>query len=371
MKKKIWHLIILNTCILSLFTNAQDPVFSQILINKSYLNPAYAGYSGDLTFDMQSRIQWFRVPSYFLSNAFAINGGCNANRLGFSLQGLSDLRGEGFLQNHRITGAVSVNLPGYTSRKLKNKFLRDRKTIVSTGLAIGIGQRFLNWDRLLFTDQLDHYLGIVRNSSLVNPQNVVSNVIVDLSAGSRMKMEISDKGSNISAGFAMFHINRPIETFFYSENRLPIRYTGHIFLHLQTEKYVNNAQFLTIGWVGNYQQEMQTNIVLLMRDFNSGFMLGGGFRSERIYLLGKTIDSIVLQFNLRQGDVIINYSLDFTVSSLGVHRTFGTHELGISYLMSGYNMCGMFYKRNKRAKTDCFFLYDDLMKKSNFILIQP
>ena len=351
------------------YIKGQDPVFSQLLLNKNYINPAYAGYSGDFSFDMQSRIQWLRVPSYFATNSFSVNAGCSQSRLGFSLQGLNDVRGEGFLQNNQITGAVSVNIPGYLSRRIRNKLFKEKRVIFSTGLSLGAGQRFLNWDRLTFTDQLDVFLGKISQQSLVNPQNEASNIIIDMSAGSRAKVEMGNRGSYLSGGFAVFHINRPVESFLNSNNRVPLRYTGHTFIHLQTEKFLNNPQFVSIGWVGNYQQELQTNILLVMRDFGLGFMLGAGWRSERIYIINRTFESILLQFNLRKGNVFLNYSFDITMSSLGIHRTFGTHEIGISYLLDGYNLCNS-RKIRKRKGGDCFYLNDDMNNKSNFSIFQ-
>ncbi|MFN4298584.1 MAG: PorP/SprF family type IX secretion system membrane protein [Thermaurantimonas sp.] len=357
---------ILLALIALLPAKAQDPVFSQMLLNKNYINPAYAGYTGDISFDLQSRVQWLRIPAYFLTNAFSFHGGCNATRLGYSITGMHDMRGEGFLQNTRINGAVSVNIPAYSSRRLRPRWLRDKKLIWSTGLNIGVGQRYLNWDRLTFTDQYDIYFGFVRPQSLVQPQNVASNIIIDLSAGTRARMQLGDAGSYASAGFAIWHLNRPVESFFFTDNRLPMRYTGHAFFHWQTERYTNSPRYLSIGWIGNYQLEMQTNVVMAYRDFGLGYMLGAGYRSERIYALTRRVDSWVFQIHVRQEPFYLSYSFDLTMSSLGPHRTFGTHEFGISYLLKGYNMCTGAFRRSRRKKADCFYLNDDLYGKLGF-----
>src|SRR5690606_26008845 len=92
---KVWLALILLCC--ALLMQAQDPVFSQFNLNKNYLNPAYAGYSGDLSIGVNSRMQWNNIPGKFSTNTFNANIGCGPGRFGLAVTGYDHVEGEGYL----------------------------------------------------------------------------------------------------------------------------------------------------------------------------------------------------------------------------------------------------------------------------------
>jgi type IX secretion system PorP/SprF family membrane protein len=339
--------------ILSIRVYGQDPVFSQFYLNKTYLNPAYAGYTQDFSIGFQSRHQWTHIPGVFLTNTAAVNFGSPSTRLGYGFQFYDNTEGEGRLNTRSGCVQLSYNLPGRFGRKFGNK-MYGKKYIVSFGMQGSIGQKSIDWSKFTFTDQLDPYEGLVlQNTALVQGQES-SNIIYDLSAGIRARSEFGRRGSFVSLGAAMFHLNSPKESFFGFHTTLDPRYTGHFFIHFQTRKYMNNPSFLSIGYVFDRQQVLQTNTVYVAKDLTKNFTVGAAFRRKLVFNVDQNNDSFILQFTFQTNSLILGYSYDLTVSSLSVTSTFGSHEIGLIYTFRDSRLKKRQKPRND--KEECFFL---------------
>lgn len=344
-----------------LWVHGQDPVFSQFNLNKNYLNPAYAGYSENLQIGVNSRMQWSHVPGGFTTNTFSANMGCAPGRLGLGLIGYDHTEGEGFLRTQKADLQLSVNLPGklghWAGRKLSRK-----KYILSGGMGFGTGQKQIDWSKLTFSDQYSVYEGFLDQPSLVNGYTDRSNVMFDMSAGFRFQAEVNRKGSYISLGAAMFHMNRPVETFFNVDSRLQPRYTAHFFTYFQTKKFVNKPNYASIGMIMDKQQGLLTNTLLASKDVGSYAKVSLGFRRQNFLLIDKNVDALILQGMIGLGNFTLGYSYDMTISSLGPHRTFGTHEVGITYTFRNIALCRAKGRGSNRKKSadDCFLLMSDI-----------
>ena len=345
-------------------SSAQDPVFSQFYLNKNYMNPAYAGFSEDLQVGVNSRMQWSNVPGVFSTNTFNANIGCAKSRVGIGVMGYDHIEGEGFLRTQKSDVQVSVNLPGKFGRNWGK--LARKKFIMSGGLGFGFGQKTIDWSKLTFSDQLSHFEGQLNQPSAISGFSERSNMIFDISAGLRLQAAISKKGSYISFGGSIFHLNRPVESFFGLDNRLEPRYTLHAFTYFQTKKFANKPSYLAIGMISDHQQGMKTNTIMVNQDIGSHGKFGVGFRRQNFILLDKNVDAMILQTLFGFGNLTIGYSYDITISSLGPQRTFGTHEVGVTYTFGGFTLCGARSSGRKRKKSadDCFMLMSDI--NSNF-----
>ncbi len=359
---KAWLVLMLVCC--AFLVKAQDPVFSQFNLNKNYLNPAYAGYSGDLSVGINSRLQWNNVPGRFSTNTFNANIGCGAGRFGLALTGYDHFEGEGFLHSQNAAVQMSVNLPGKLGRIFGRK-LRRQKYIMSGGISLGVGQKTLDWDKLTFSDQFTPYQGFTGQVSAAHGYSEASNTIFDLSAGLRMQAEVNRKGSYVSFGAAVFHLNKPVETFYDSDNRLPPRYTVHFFTYFQTKKFSNKPNFLSVGMISDNQQHLRTNTFMMAKDMQHWAKVSMGFRRQNFLLVDRNVDAVILQGLVSFGGLTIGYSYDITISKLGPHNTFGTHEIGIAYNFRGLGLCGSGKKgKGKKSADNCFMLMDDI--SSNF-----
>ncbi len=346
---------------------AQDPVFSQFNLNKNYLNPAYAGYSEDLSIGVNSRLQWTNVPGKFMTNTFNANAGCGQGRVGLALIGYDHTEGEGFLNTKNATMQMSVNFPGKLGRWLGRKMYRN-KFISSGGLSIGVGQKTIDWSHLTFSDQFSPYEGYLNQPSVIHGYQPVSNMIFDVSAGFRTQAEVNRKGSYVSFGAAAFHLNRPVETFFNTDNRLAPRYTFHFFSYFQLQKFVNKPNYFSVGMISDNQAHLRSNTIMIAKDIEHYAKINLGFRRQNFILIDKNVDALIIQGLVSLNGFTVGYSYDITISSLGPHRTFGTHEIGIAYSFKGFGICRGKGKRRggrgKKTNDNCFMLMDDI--NSNF-----
>lgn len=333
-------------------SNAQDPAFSLFNINQIYLNPAFAGSNGDLTVGLNSRAQWTRVPSRFQTNMAHVTGACPNWNMGFGLRVFDDTEGEGYMRSTNAAALVAVHLPGRFGNGLRA--LRHKKFIWSFGMQVAFGQRRLDWEDLVFSDQLDPYLGLYLNQSQVNPQNEVSNLVVDLGAGTRFRFNFGSRGSHVSLGLAMFHINQPVESFFGLETRLLPRTTAYAYTHFQTSRFTNDPHYLSIGWVADYQQVLRTNTFNINYDVMSNMLIGLSYRKKHVFMVDNDFDAFIVSFMYSIGDLTLGYSYDLTLPHLGVENTAGTHEFGVVYTFKDSYICRR-GRRRPRA-LDCFSL---------------
>lgn len=348
-------LLLCFCALFSLSMNGQDPAFSLFNINQLYLNPAFAGGTGEISAGANARAQWSNLPSRFQSNMAYVTGGCPNWNLGLGLRLFDDTEGEGFMRNTNAAGLVAVHIPGRFGSSIQS--LQGKKYIWSFGMQLSVGQRKLNWSDLVFSDQLDPYLGLYLSQSQVSPQNEVSNMVFDVGAGSRFRFTFGNRGSYISLGAAAFHINHPVESFLNLETKLLPRYTGHFYAHFQTSKFTNQPHYLSVGWVMDHQQTLQTNSLSVSYDVMQTLMIGFSYRKKYVFVIDNDFDAAILSFMYTLGPLTMGYSYDFTLPKLGIENTGGTHEIGLIYTFRDSYLC---IKRNRARAIDCFDL--DLTK---------
>ncbi len=143
---------------LCLFTAAgltQDPSFSQFYANRIYLNPAFAGLEPGIAVSGAARVQWSPVDGGFKTFNVAAEAQLPAVRLGLGLHLLSNTEGIGKLNTQQAGLVLSYTIPG-------------QKDNIHFGMEGRLVQRSLDWDELVFSDQLDPIYG-VSNPSSVSP----------------------------------------------------------------------------------------------------------------------------------------------------------------------------------------------------------
>ena len=75
--KRLFYMILLFT---PLFSQGQDPSFSQFDLNMMYSNPAFAGYEGSTKPLLHSRNQWNGINENFNNSIFEISTNIKLNR---------------------------------------------------------------------------------------------------------------------------------------------------------------------------------------------------------------------------------------------------------------------------------------------------
>ena len=141
--------------------SAQDPFFSQFYLNESEYNPAMVGYRGATSLMAKYKSQWnvARVPGFQTAMvAFEESMPCSVFDYGLSVR--SDVEGEGLLRTNDFTGRMAGTVAwdmGYSTHNIR------------FGLGLGWASKQIDYNRLIFSDELDPKYGKVDGNGIDLP----------------------------------------------------------------------------------------------------------------------------------------------------------------------------------------------------------
>src|SRR6478609_10380992 len=121
---------------------AQDPEFSQYYAAPLYLNPAFAGTTDDHRFIANYRNQWPNVARGYTTTAFSYDYNSNSINSGFGFLATQDQAGTAGMKSTQFNFLYSYKL------RLSSKW------VISSGLNFGYAVRSIDFNRLIFGDQL-------------------------------------------------------------------------------------------------------------------------------------------------------------------------------------------------------------------------
>lgn len=289
---------------------SQDLVFSQFNNAPLLLNPGFAGISPYPIFTINYRNQWQRFDNAFVSYAGSYNQYFPSVRSGLGVQITSDVQADGILKNN--TAGLYYS---YTLEFSGDNFLK-------MGLAGTIGQSSLDWDRLVFGDQLDVIDGNDGNTatSEVSPNDLRSSYF-DVSTGFLFYNQ------NWYVGVGLFHLNRP-NTGFSLNNQIssgnPLRFSVHggYQINLWDTKGSDTAFIQPTVLFTNQAEFSQLNLGLAGQ-FST--ILVGAFYRHTI----SNPDAAIVWLGYKFDVIELTYSYDFTVSQL--NGSGGSHEIGVVF----------------------------------------
>jgi len=323
---------------------AQDPVFSQFYSTPMAINPAFAGTTYAPRIAAIYRNQWplhadNNVTAYSTYAASyeqfipAFNSG-----IGFTL--MSDDAGD--LLRTTAFGAT------YAYQASVNDDFH-----IKIGVEAGFRQYDVDWDKLIFLDQLDEITGPVDEAGNPNISNeirpdAVNHTVFDVSAG------MLAYGEKFYGGFAIHHLTTPDESFIELNTGLveglPLRLTLH-----------GGAQFIVKE--GNKRRPasfISPNVLLLKQGdqgqinagayYNMGLVFAGGWYRHAF----SNPDAVIAMVGVQYDVLKIGYSYDFTVSSLTA-QTGGAHE--ISLVINLDNSETLRKRRHASRYQDCFKIF--------------
>jgi type IX secretion system PorP/SprF family membrane protein len=304
---------------------AQDPVYSQFYAAPLQLNPAFAGSAFAPRFGGIYRNQWPGLNAY---QTYCFFYEQNIDRLnsGFGLFFEGDNAGDGILKTSKLSAAYAYNL------RLSEGLL------VKLGVEAGWQQTALNWDKLVFPDQLDPIAGPINTSIEQRPEQTTRSRL-DISSGLLL---LSDK---VWLGLGLKHLNTPDQGFLLINNNvsrgLPLLYSVQGGMEFSVKKGNKGAplafispNFLFISQ-GPYQQ------INLGAYAGLGPVFGGAwFR----HTFGNS-DAAILSLGFRQGVFKIGLSYDLTLSELA-GRSGGAYELSFGVLLDQDET-----RKNKRSRS--------------------
>lgn len=212
---------------------AQDPTFSQFNLNQFYYNPAYTGDHRGYQVAATYRTQWPNVPGkvfpgplstyYGLFDAYLESG--QSYTAGAGIFAMQNIEGEGFLK----TTGVGISYAQHFAKIGKRTDAVPRIQL-SLGFKTYVNSISVNWDKLVFSDQIDIEHGITGQSS-IGQSGIGQRFTADLDAGLLMKNNFQgkDKWYN-EMGFSMAHLLNPSLSLTGADDensRLPRKYTGN------------------------------------------------------------------------------------------------------------------------------------------------
>jgi type IX secretion system PorP/SprF family membrane protein len=305
---------------------AQDINYTQYFSTPLYYNPAFTGLNTGLRARFTFRDQWPTLPvdikSYYFSADIGDRNLPGAGGLGIMIQ--SDNPGYGLINNLQAALTLGVRVP-VTSYM-----------VIQVGVKAAVVQRLVNWDELVFSDQLDPKYGNIYQTGFI-PPDADKRVFPDFAAGGILQFISPEGNINGNVGFAVDHLFRPDQAFLTNASApLPRKYVAHgdvvIASGYSSSSFYRSADEplkVNIGFI--YQNQAKFNSLELglnLLKFN--IYLGGWYKTT---MSGNTGTSIALLAGYRYmfaPDMSIKfiYSYDLQVSK-SLAGTGGAHEISL------------------------------------------
>ncbi len=338
MQKRI--LFTTSLLFLLVLSQAQDQVFSQFYAAPLQLNPALTGVVEAPRITLNYRNQWTAWPSAYASYAASYDQYIHQLQSGFGLSVFSDNAGNGIFLTNRIAASYSYNLS-----LQENLFLRG-------GLEVAFEQKVLDWDRLIFLDQIDPISGYTNESGIPNPTNeerpdLLNRNYVDFSGGLLLY------SNKFYAGTTLRHINSPDEGFLAGSDfgQVPILFSLHGGAEINLSDQYNNGEepaFISPNILFAKQKDFHQ---LNVGAYVSFWQVFGGLWYRHTFA---NADAAIVLAGFRKGIVKVGYSYDFSISKLA-GNTGGSHEISLVLNFQS----GERFKRKKRSRqyNDCLKMF--------------
>jgi type IX secretion system PorP/SprF family membrane protein len=305
---------------------AQDPQFSQFYAAPLYLNPAFAGSTGQARAGINYRNQWPAIDANFTTMSAYFDYYIEDKKSGVGVLLMRDQEG--------LAGLRSLSLALQYSYELEiTDFLGFRP-----GFQVGLYNRDINFSKLTFGDQFDPTTGEFIDQPTAETFNTnFSKTFLDLTAGGVLFTRVAWIGVSAS------HLNKPNQSIIDEKSALPIKLSVH-----GGFKY-----FMRPGVVGNgiYSRDAERSIAPAFQYRHQGnfdqidlgvyftfepLVLGTWYRGvpfKKVNGLSNNESLVLLLGFVKLGakDAInIGYSFDYTISKLGTGSG-GAHEFSLVY----------------------------------------
>src|SRR6478609_9231709 len=299
---------------------AQDNHFTQYYNAPQYLNPAFTGTGMDTRFGANYRLQWPGIGSPYKNYSVWADHNLVAANSGVGMLIRHDAVGKTGISSTDVdfSYAYQIGLGGDWAFR--------------AGLQMGFGVRSLDYQELIFGDQLDAN-GLTGSASTdpLATSGRNSKLYPDISAGGILF------SNNFYLGLAGYHLNSPNMSFADGGiDNLPTRLSLHggYTINLQNSRkkdapkrqIIPNAQFRMQG----NSTQVDVGVYSLWEPFMFGLMYRGvPFNQTYNNITGS--EAISLIGGMHYNDLTFGYSYDFTLSGLGLGNTKGVHEISIIY----------------------------------------
>lgn len=348
-----------------LLTYGQDPSFSQYKFNKIYFNPAYGGYNGEHHFNASYRTLWPNVPGrpvagplsnymvagdYFFKEAqpkrwqVPFTGSIG----GFVSQ---DFEGQGFLTTSFMGVTFAQHFP------IVQKASELPRLMLSIGLKAYATNVRVNWDKLVYSSQLDVDYGITGSVASVH-SGIGQRWGGDLDAGILVSSNFRGADSWYNElGFAAAHIassplalsgtndmtwSTPLKLSASYRTKVPVA-AKRLYIGL-TALFEKQANFYELNTGADLYVKLGS------RSSNTPLIFTAAYRTS-FYNTQKNTKSVIFGVGhegffkgARQPTAYyLAFAADMPVKGLG-YQTFGAYEISLGISVS---------KKSNNGKSEC------------------
>ena len=343
MKKIICTSILLLNSILLL---SQDYSFSQFDLNMLYSNPAFAGYKDHNRVLLHRKNQWVGIAEKFNSNILELNLSGELNGSGFSRGRISWAGGIYIIEDHEnsVFKKYNIGIIPWTFH-----FQLPKRFFISMGIQNVISYNSLDWDKLIFSDEINA-LGLTgeQTSASIPAYDKYTNWF-DPSFGFIITKQSLLKGRNdqtTSIGMATHHLSRVVESFYNNQvesSKLPVKYTIHA-EHISSipsfmsqtfklwkifARHEQQAKFMQKDELG-FSTTLANNLHL---EFGTIYRIGRYNTISNNQIMSESIIPLMrMRLKPRRNiGMEISYSYDFNISKLQNINTIATNEINLNF----------------------------------------
>jgi type IX secretion system PorP/SprF family membrane protein len=338
---KLDHILLSALLLLGIAFNsdlqAQDPIFSQFYAAPLQLNPAFAGnnYAPRIAFNYRNQYPaWTSEGSAYETYSASYDQYFEDINSGIGLLVLTDDAGNGILKTNRLSAIYSYRLQ------------LSRDFFAKLGVEGSFVQTQLDWDKLLFPDQIDPEAGPISPGGTpfptteVRPDDLTTSYF-DISTGMLLYNDI------FYGGVTLKHLNTPRESFLdindNLNNGLPLRVSLHTGAQFNLQP--NNKRDATAFISPNLMYVRQGDF----QQMNVGAYAGAAFVYGGVWYRTTftNADAAIFLVGVRKDLFKIGYSYDLTISGLA-GETGGSHEISLAI---------NFQRPNRVDLNDCFEMF--------------
>ncbi len=309
--------MVLIQCLSSTLLKAQDFHLSLYDAAPLFLNPSLTG-AIDTKYRVHAhyRNQW-RAVAFKPFNTALISFDIPKGKWGFGGQ-ITEMRaGVGNFNVFQAVGSVGYNLP-----LDKAKFHS-----LALGLQAGVTQKSIEYKLYSFDSQWSTVDGGSFDKSISNNENFQRGALFQeqVNFGAMYYYGKQQSRVNPFLGISAFNLTRPKETFFGTNNRLPMRFYAHAGARINISELLYVLPKILIM--------NQQNVIEQVYSVDAGYF----FKGEKFYLLAgysqRIQDASVVWGGFRKDNFILKLGYDINTSTLRkTSKTRGAFEISLTFM---------------------------------------
>tara|TARA_Y100000031_G_scaffold154206_1_gene201208 strand:+ start:1465 stop:2622 length:1158 start_codon:yes stop_codon:yes gene_type:complete len=323
---------------------SQDLDYAQHYNNPTYYNPAYVGLTRGLKARLNYRRQWTGLSGDYHTYSFSAD---------IAERSLPGAGGIGIIANQSLAGkgVIKTNMFGFMPAV---RIPVSKSTIFQMGALASVVTQQLNWDNLVFGDQLDPRWGNINPTSFSGAARD-KVVFPDFAVGGVFQFQGNDLEGSIGA--AVHHLTTPNQSFFEVTAKLPRKYVYNIDFIItinEDQGYYSKRQGFKLN--PGLMIEHQSSLMLYTAGLNiymSHVYLGVWYKNQTLEYDEFSTFNIMAGLNVpfnEESRMKIMYSYQMNINA--THNFTGpSHEIGIIFEFDEIGLIGKSKGSNFMAPT--------------------